>query len=396
MEIEVAKKILLDNVKPICSVELVPLSNLCGRVLAEEIVAPFSVPSFPKSAMDGYAVNAKDVLGATNDKPVKLKVKEELLAGDYKEVEYEDNTAIRVMTGAYIPEGYNAVVMQEKTDYGMDEVLVYDGVKPLVNYCQVGEDIEEGTLVAPKGSVINRTLVGVLASLGIQQVNVFEKVKVGILATGSELVNVQDSLSPGKIYNSISNMIEADLKRFGIECDSRICGDEIEVIEDNLNDLIGSYNLVITTGGVSVGKKDLLPEVLDNIGATKLFGRVNIKPGTPTIGSVKKNTVIVSLSGNPYAALCNFDYYCWDVLAKLSGNDSYKLVEGKAFLGEDYSKKESKRRLLRGRFEKGIVSIEKNNKSSVIGNMAECNCYVEIKENTEYEKEDLVNIYYFK
>ena len=173
-------------------------SNKClaiGRILAEEVRAPFNVPHFPKSAMDGYAVHSEDVKDASPERPVVLTVAGEILAGDDPAGPITDfsgsrGTAVRIMTGAAIPDGYDAVVKQEDTDYGETKVTVYHGVSPFMNYCKVGEDIKEGSIVLPKGRRIGRVEAGVLASLGISKIMVVRPIRVSILSTGSELIEL--------------------------------------------------------------------------------------------------------------------------------------------------------------------------------------------------------------
>ncbi len=400
MEIEEAKKRLLSQVDILFNdnrdVELENISNVLNRIISQDIKAPVSVPNFPKSAMDGYAVNSEDVKNASKTNPVRLKVIDEILAGDFKDISYSKNTAVRVMTGGLIPEGYDGVIMQEKTDLGMDYVEIYDEIKPYMNYCKVGEDIMESEIIISKNTKLNRSHIGLLSSLGIKKVEVYIPIKVGIISSGSELMDINEPLKPGKIYNSISYMLKAQLESMGIEVLTTICEDNMDLLIKKVNEFIDKVDVLITTGGVSVGKKDLLPIVLEKINAKEIFKKANIKPGTPTRGSVYKNKIILSLSGNPYAALANFDYYFWDIYAKLSGDDSMKLESGLAKLGSEYKKMEKTKRLVRAKYENGIVKLFSNNASSVISNMTKCNCYVEIEKEREYSVGDSVKIHFIK
>ena len=393
MEIKEAKQLMIESAVGISrDDEEISVLKCIGRVIAEDIVAPFSVPSFPKSAMDGYAVNSVDIRGATREKPVGLEVAGEMLAGDYKEIEYVPGRAVRIMTGAFVPQGYDAIVKQEDTDYGEDRVCVYKPVKAFANYCKVGEDIMMGETVIKANTVLTRAHVGMLASLGIVSVKVKQKPTVGILCTGSELLAPGDRPVPGKIFNSISYMLAASLEERGISYKTVICEDEVNAITENILNFLDSCDVVITTGGVSVGKKDLLPQVINQIGATQLFKRVNIKPGTPTTASVREGKIILSLSGNPYAALCNFDYYFWDLIAHIADDENWKNKVVTAVLQDSYPKKENTKRFLRARIEDGVVSLEKVNASSVISNLNQCNSYVIIDANREYKKGDEVMV----
>lgn len=463
MEIETAIKALLKEVTPVPEREQVSLCCATGRVLAEDVRAPFSVPHFPKSAMDGYAVRAEDVIDATPENPVRLTVVGELLAGDdpasigrdsspaaqddrsfchsnagsdpspvaqdgiftcHSEAEAElirsedeespgiRYTAVRIMTGAPVPEGYDAVVKQEDTDYGETEVSIYHGVSPYMNYCKVGEDIAKGQVVLPAGRRIGRIEAGVLASLGISEVTVVRPIQVSIFSTGSELIalfpeksgcNAGESdekskngtLTPpvGKIYNSIAYTLSAGIPAAGFTVDFVICPDNTEDITRCVEEALKTSDIVITTGGVSVGKRDLLPEVLERIGAKRVFAGVDIQPGTPTIGSVKDGKVILSLSGNPYAALVNFDLYFWEVIAKLTGCGAFLPERREAELDSEYTKVNSHRRLLRAKEENGKVYLPaKSHASSVLSNLLDCNCYIDLPAKQQVSMGDRVQI----
>ena len=386
---EEALGLLLDEVKLIEDKESVLIASSAGRILAEDVIAPFSVPSFPKAAMDGYAVRAANVEAATEAAPVLLTVIGEQLAGeglmffegfDRDSVGVE-NTAVRIMTGARVPEGYDAVVRQEDTDYGEKNVSVTKGVKPYINYCKVGEDVLEGDTVLKAGRIIGRIEAGVLASLGYDRIPVARRIRVDVISTGTELKEPGSPLGEYDIYSSISYMINAALDSKSFSVNSTIVGDDSELISKAIDEAIRDRraDIVITTGGVSVGKKDLLPEVLDGLGARRLFDHVNVKPGTPTMGSMIGDTVILSLSGNPYAAVANFDFYMPALLAKLTGCDAYLPVAETAVIEDEFNKTSPVRRLVRARLEGDKVSLPaKSHASSVFSNLIDCNCYVDI------------------
>ena len=397
MEIHEAKEKLLNSLSKLdYDVEEVALPDAIGRVSAEDIVSKVNVPSFPKSAMDGYAVCSKDIVGASEQNPIELKVISKLFAGETGEIHFDHFSAVRVMTGSIVPDGYDAVVMQEDTDYGEQNVLIKKEVKPYTNYCEVGEDIKNGETVINKGAVINRTNIGTLASLGISKVKVYSKPKIGVISTGTELALLNSELEDGQIYSSISYMLKSQLKSSGIDAEICVCADNQDEIKDTVLEYLDKNDVVITTGGVSVGEKDLMPNVLDEIDAVTVFSRVNIKPGTPTMASVKNGKMILSLSGNPFAALANFDYYFWDVLAEVTGNNNYKSNIVKATLANDYEKLEKTKRLLRAKLDNGKAYLEKVNSSSVISNMSDCNCYVFIDENKAYKAGNEVKVLMMK
>ena len=453
MEYEEALNVILAEADPIREMERVSLPEAVGRILGEDIRAPFDVPHFPKSAMDGYAVRAEDVKAASADSPVRLRVVGEMLAGDTvpgasdgeKTAPGADDqecvvgaplTAVRIMTGAMVPDGYDAVVRQEDTDYGEKEVSVFQGVKPYMNYCRVGEDIEKDSVVLPAGQRIGRIEAGVLASLGIAELSVLRKIRVSLISTGSELCELPDQRTgvtektsmiagltdtgsvrvenrtaeeqecgesadaripeAGRIYNSIAYTLAAALSESAFSFEHSICPDDAEAIAERIEQALRTSDVVITTGGVSVGKKDLLPEVLEQIGAEKCFSGVNIQPGTPTIGSVRDGKAILSLSGNPYAALVNFDLYFKPLSAMLTGCNAFLPVTEEAILQSEYPKVNRQRRFIRARAENGKVYLPaKSHASSVLSNLLDCNCYIDLPQETAVQPGDVVRIIRF-
>ena len=199
MEIEQCVELFLEKVTPVSEIERVHLTRACGRVAAQDVCAKEPVPAFPKSAMDGYAVCAAQVENASRENPVILKVLGENCAGDCNEFPFLPNSAVRVMTGAYIPQGYDAVVRQEDTDYGMDKAAIYAPVKPYANYCKTGEDMKAGETVLEKGSLITPLHVGLLAGIGTEYTDVYRQLKVALISTGSELTPIGTALEKGKI-----------------------------------------------------------------------------------------------------------------------------------------------------------------------------------------------------
>ncbi len=380
MEIEEALSILEKNLSPLCGSEEVALCDALGRIFFEDIFAPMNVPPFAKSAMDGYAVRVEDVAGAGKENPVELCVAGDLFAGDWREIPYKKKSAVRVMTGSPVPQGFDAVVMQEDTNYGQEKVFVYKSVRRFENYCAEGEDIKKGSLVLPKGKRIGRVEAALLASLGFSFVKVRLPARVSVLSTGSELVRAGEPLSPGKIYSSVGELLCASIKAAGLAvAQNKILIDDEDEIKAALEAALKASDFVITTGGISVGKKDLLPKVLADIGAKTLFTGVNVQPGTPTTASVLDGKVILSLSGNPYAAMANFDIYFYRAAAVLMGSDSFVPKIVRATLCDECDKVSKRRRFLRARLEGGSVFLpSQSHASSVISNVLECNAYVDV------------------
>ena len=304
------------------------------------------------------------------------------------------NSAVRVMTGAYIPEGFDAVIRQEDTDYGMERVAVYAPVKPYANYCKIGEDMKSGEIAVQKDSLITPLHVGLLAGIGTEYVDVYRQLRVALISTGSELTPIGAALKKGKIYNSILYMLKAAVEREGFVVSyERVCADEELSLGRMLAEAADCADIVITTGGVSVGKKDLLPAALERAGAKRLFARANIQPGTPTIGSVLNGIPILSLSGNPYAAVVNFEIYFWELAAAMTRNHGLNPVVRTAVLKSDYPKINKLRRFVRAYEEHGEVFLPtQTHASSVISNMTQCNCYLDIAAGTALSAGDTVTV----
>lgn len=398
MEIEEARDLLLTKVHATTRVETCPIAEAEGRIVSEDVLSGMMVPPFPKSAMDGYAVRSEDIAGASKEHPVCLCVIGELFAGDYQRLQPLPGTAVRVMTGSYVPEGYDAVVRQEDTDYGEEQVEITVALPSGRNVCAVGEDVRKGDVLLRKGSRIRPLSLGLIASTGMETVSVYAPMRVSILSTGSELVTPGEVLAPGRIYNSISYMLQASIRRQGLAVVSyRNCPDEEGRIEEELTHMLAESDVILTTGGVSVGKKDLLPIILKEMKAEILFTRANIQPGTPTLAAILQDKPILCLSGNPYAALVNFEYYFWPLAAKWMHSDSFLVETGTARLVSAYPKVNRHRRFLRARAADGEVSLpDSAQASSVISDMTECNCYIDLESERQVSVGDTVRIRYFK
>lgn len=400
MEIEEAKELILDKIKNTNDTEMKALEDSFGYVLAQDIISERDIPSFPRSAMDGYAVHSDDIKGANRDNPVKLTVIEELCAGDVPDnsKDYGPGTAVRIMTGAYIPEAYDAVIMQEKTNYAMDIVDIYEDIKPYQNYCQIGEDLQRGTLVVCKGTRLNPSHLSLIAELGIEKVLIYKPLKTAIISTGSELQDISEKAAPGKIFNSIAYMLQAYIRRQGLIVSMRdICPDDEKTLKIKIEEALKKSDFIITTGGVSVGIRDIVPKVISEMGGKLLFQRADIQPGTPTAAFDLDGTIVLALSGNPYAAMANFEMYYWDAAARFMNCSDYKPDRKSAVLKSEYNKINKHRRLLRAYYEDGEVSlIDSVHASSVISNLTKCNCYIDLEAGRSVQIGDSVRVQLFK
>ncbi len=396
--IEEALEKILAAVRPITDEMTVDIMDSLGQVNAEDCIAQNPLPPFARSAMDGYAVKAADTAKAAVSAPVKLQVAGKLLAGDHKDCAYEPATAIRVMTGAYIPDGYDAVVKQEDTDMGESVVHVMRSVRPYENYCKIGENMAAGHKAVASGTLIRPVHMGLMAAMGKDKVKIIRKPRITLIVTGSELLEPGQEYEPGKIYDSAGYMIAGAIRQQGLKVSAPlICGDDPADAERLLRKALTETDFIITTGAISVGEKDFMPELLRSMGAEILFQGADIQPGTPTMASVIDGKVILSLSGNPYAALANFEIYFWEAMAKMTGCRSLAPKQGEAILKDPYEKVNRHRRLIRAMAKDGKVFLPaKIHSSSVIGNMDRCNCFLDLEAGKAVRVGDKVKIRYIK
>lgn len=355
--------------------EEVPLFDCAGRVSAEDVYAAVSQPPFSRSPLDGYAVRAEDTCGASGEHPAALKVISKYYAGEEAVLPVNTGEASRIMTGSMLPSGADCVVRQEDTDEGETTVRIYKEHRKYQNYVFAGEDFQKGTLLVKKDTCLDAAAAAVLAAAGISRVKVFRRMRAAIISTGSELTAPGQPLKPGKIYDSNLYYLKARLQELGAECvDCRVTGDDRQVISRALEETSGKADLVLTTGGVSVGQKDLLPEVMEHLGAKTVFHGVKMKPGMPTMFSMMGTTAVLSLSGNPYAAAVGFEVLARPYLAACTGRKQLCMKTEKAFLKNESFKTGPSGRYARGILEGDWVTLREGQSNGQMLSMIGCNC----------------------
>lgn len=363
--------------------ERVSLKEALGRITAEDFYAPIHQPPFDRSPLDGYAVRAADTILATLGTPAVLRVVGETLAGMPPARPILPGEAVRIMTGAPIPQGADCVVRQEDTDEGMDKVQVYVSHLPFQNYCHQGEDIRKGTLALPGQTRLDAAAIGVLAMLGQGEVCVLARPKVGLLTTGDELVETGQTLSAGKICNSNQYLLSARLRELDALPQVLPCrGDDVKMIGEAVNRALEDSPFLITTGGVSVGKRDLMPEVCRFLKGELLFHGIPMKPGAPALAFRHRGGLVLCLSGNPFAASATFELLACPVLQRLQGLPDWPLPRIAAILQDPFPKASPVRRFLRGCFRNGEVSLPEGgtdvHASGMLTSMLGCNCLIDI------------------
>lgn len=397
ISLEEAINILNDNVEHL-DVEEVNLIDGINRVLATNIYSTIDNPPFDKSAMDGYAVIAED-----SKLKEKIKVIDKVFAGEVCSSEVISKTAVRIMTGAPIPVGATAVIKQEDITLIEDNFIILNkSIKNNENICFKGEDISKGTLLVSKGKKLDFADIGIIASAGIDKIKVYKLPKIALISTGDEVIDIDNVLTPGKIFNSNKYSIISRIKELGYDIKYTTHVKDCESnIEEYINKFSNDMDLIITTGGVSVGEKDLLNESIDNINGKKLFWKVKIKPGSAVLCSKINNALVVSLSGNPTAALTAFELFVKTSLEKMCGYDKVEVKRENAILGDNFSKKSPQRRFIRARavIEEGkqmvyITQIKSGN--GILSSNLNSNCMIEVQgENDGVKAGERVDIIKF-
>lgn len=368
---EQAIELLTANAKEISDVEEVSLLKSLGNVAAQNYFATFDNPPFDRSPLDGYALKSSDT-------PGKFKVIGEECAGDFFSGEIKSGEALRIMTGAAMPKGSDCVIRQEDVKVYGENIFVPYALKYHENYCFAGEDIKRGSLLVAKGTKLTAAHVAILASQGINSVKVYRKPIVVIASTGDELIQPGEKISAGKIYNSNLYLIASRLLELGFE--PKILynlPDDVDACADKIFTLCDEIDLLITTGGVSVGKKDIMHDVVKKSGE-KLFWRVLMKPGAPVIGWKCGKFLGVALSGNPFAAYATFELLVRPILAKISRRADILYSRGRGTLANDFPKKSLGRRFIRARFDREKIFLPNRHDSGSLYSAVDCNCLVDI------------------
>jgi len=338
LNIEEALKAVLDEATLLTPVTM-PLDDAAGLVLAEDVIAHGNVPPFANSAMDGFAVLAADILEASESTPVRLRILEDVPAGGVATQPVRPGTAIRIMTGAPLPDGADTVVHVEVTRTEGDDVLILLALKNGVNVRRAGEDVQDGTVVLTAGTVLRPGEVGVCAAVGHTTVTVHPRARVAILTTGSELVDAAEAPGPGQIRDANAHSLRAQIAAMGAEpvVFARV-PDTRAAVKSVLQQALIQADIVLTNGGISVGDYDFVKDALEEMGAELVFWRVKQKPGKPmafwTLGSKR----IVGLPGNPVSCMVCTEEYVRPLVRHMMGRALLYRPVRIAVLDEQYAK----------------------------------------------------------
>lgn len=379
IQLEEAIEILLSKCFDLIQIEKVELSKAIHRIAAEDIITCIDQPPFNRSPLDGYAVNHLDIENTCKERPKRLKVSQFISAGDMINKSIIRGEAAMITTGAPLPKGATCVIKQEDTDGGKSEVNIYKSLNQYENFCWKGEDVEKGILLINKGQRLDEASIAVLAGQGYREIPVFSHPKIGILSTGSELILPGEELISGKIFDSNSYYLAARTEQIGgIAVKSKNVADNPEELAKTIEELIKECELVITTGGVSVGACDYMPKAGEILKATKLFHGISVKPGGPAMAMLKDDKIILCLSGTPFAAAATFELLGTPVIKRLCGYREVSHERIKGILQNDFSKASPGRRFVRAKIRGNEITLPNGHAAGSMASMIGCNCLVDI------------------
>lgn len=344
--------------------------------------------------MDGYAFREEDVVNASKENPIVLEVIDVIMAGDVSEKSVSKGQAVRLMTGAKVPSGANCIVRYEDTEFNDKEVKIFSPIGKNKNIIGLGEDVRKGDVIIKKGTFLTPAEIGVLASLGIPFIKVYKAPLVSVFATGSELLDVTDEMEDGKIRNSNSYTIEQLAKVYNAEViQYGKVNDDLDSLVDMYKKAIRNSDIVISTGGISVGDSDFVLTALDKIGVKTIFTRVMAKPGGHVFFGEYEGKFIFALSGNPAASFMNFYLYVRPIILRLQ-NRNANMLKVKSELINGFNNKAKVSRILRattlykdGKF---CTEIEEGQKSGVLSTMVSKNSIVIAPSQTEISKGEII------
>jgi molybdopterin molybdotransferase len=337
----------------------VALTKAQGLVLADDVVAELALPVFDNSAMDGYAVRAEDISGATPEHPVVLPVAEDIPAGRTDQLTLKPKTAHRIMTGAPLPAGATAIVPVEDTDGGVDSVAIRQPREPGKHIRRAGEDVAPGTTVLRRGQVVTPAVLGLAAALGMAELTVIPRQRVLVISTGTELVTPGTPLQPGQIYESNSIMLAGAVREAGAEVVAvATAEDDVAQFSSILDQYAGNSDLIITSGGVSAGAYEVVKDAFGRDGDQGVeFVKVAMQPGMPQgIGRVAGAT-IVTLPGNPVSALVSFEVFIRPALRNAMGLPDPERPHRPAVLAESLTSPRGKRQFRRAILDTDASSV---------------------------------------
>ena len=390
-----AKEIILSasRTRPAC---LLPLEEALDCVLTQDVISPVDLPLWDNSMVDGYAVRASELASANENNPIHLRVTAEAPAGMTTEVKVEPQTCVRIFTGAPIPAGADAVVMQEDTrPHHEGYIAVVESVETGENIRRAGEDVTKGTVALRAGTLLGPPQLAMAAAIGLAQLTVYPRPRVGVLVTGAEIVEPGQPLRAGQIHDSNSVALRAFVKQAGCEpVDLGIADDTREDLNEKIDYGLSECDAVITVGGVSVGEYDLVKDVLADLGCEQQLWQVAMRPGKPFAFGTRGEKLAFGLPGNPVSAAVTFLLLVRPALLQMRGLRNIELPTLSAEATEDFVNRGDRPHYLRAVLqqdgERWLVKPLPRQGSHVISSIANANCLVEVPEETTIPSGHLV------
>jgi molybdopterin molybdotransferase len=377
---------IISNLTLSLNFEIIPIENATSRICAQDIFATSFLPKFNNSAMDGYAI-------IYEDRDNELNIIDTIFAGDNNNKLLEKNSCIKIMTGAKIPENTTAIIPKEDTKLNDNKIKILKNVKEFQHIRYIGEDIQLDELLIYKGEELNFSKITLLASQGISHIKVYKKPKVVIFASGEELKLHYEKIESFQIYNSNTPTFISRVKELG--CDVTFIGQAKDTIED-IKELVNNSldaDLIITSGGVSVGDADFTKEAFYELGFKSLFDGINIKPGKPTVFGTIKNTYILNLPGNPLASALIFEIFGKILIQKILGSKDIhqNFILGK--IKKTFSTKKGKTTIIPGFFDGEFFEVSQKRSPGMVSILSTCNSMIVIDDEVEtLEKDCLIKI----
>ncbi len=396
INLEEAIKKLRSRVHPVKAEEISVLKCF-GRILREDIRSPLSIPPFDRSAMDGYAVKAADIATASPKDPVDLKVLEDIPAGQVGQFRLKKGTAARIMTGAPLPQGADTVVMVEDTESTPGRVFIKMTPGKGAHVAPAGKDVKKGERVLRAGTLVGAAEMGMIASTGLSKVKVSKKPKVCVISTGSEILQPGKPLKPGHIYDAngyslvgLATELGADARFLGIAPDRQGALERKIARADDAD-------LLVLSGGVSVGDYDLVQEILLGLGIKRIFYKVRIKPGMPTFAGVQGKRFVLGLPGHPVSCMVTFKLFAGFLIESMLGQEEPGLRRRQATLSVSLNLKPDRRKFLRGILQETdgqlMVRPFHTQQSSILKSMVTADVLIDAPEGiTELKAGSLVDI----
>ena len=371
-----AQKWIHQFISPIKETEIIPIKDSLGRILSEDIYSPIDVPNYENSAMDGFVF-----FQPKENSPKILKVTGSVLAGQISSQEIISGEAIQIMTGGKIPNGGNTVIPIELVTHENNKIVLNETPKIGANIRKVGEDVKKGALILKAGKCIRPSEIGLLASLGLSSIKVYRRLRVAFFSTGDEVVAVGKPIKIGQVYDSNNHTIGAMLKQLGVDTiDLGIVADDRKALKETLLSIADKADVIITSGGVSVGAADFMKEILREIGEV-LFWKLSIKPGRPLAYGKISQAHYFGLPGNPVASMVTFYQVVQPHLKTLMGETGYQphplfKVKTESLIAKRPGRMEFQRGILFKKNNEWWVRTTGSQGSAILSSMTQANCFI--------------------